>query len=94
MSKHTPGPWRLADHGEIVGATRRIAYMQPFGANQMLGGEGIANARLISAAPELLTALKDLLAWANISDDPGRASDQAACVARNARAAIAKAEGT
>ena len=56
--------------------------------------EGIANARLISAAPELLTALKDLLAWANISDDPGRASDQAACVARNARAAIAKAEGT
>jgi len=43
---------------------------------------------------ELLTALKDLLAWANISDDPGRASDQAACIARNARAAIAKAEGS
>jgi len=54
----------------------------------------IANARLISAAPELLEALKDLLAWANIPDDgTGRASDQALCVARNARAAIAKAEG-
>jgi len=107
MSKHTPGPWRLADHGEIVGATRRIAYMQPFGANQMLGGEGIANARLISAAPELLEALKWIFSegfynedgdflircvpWDGKTNPPDTSDPQ---VLTFARAAIAKAKGT
>ena len=53
-----------------------------------------ANAELLAAAPELLEALENLLAWANIHDDGTyRQSTQALCVARNARAAIAKAKG-
>jgi hypothetical protein len=50
--------------------------------------------RAVNCHEELVDALENLLAWANIHDDgTGKASDQALCVARNARTAIAKAKG-
>lgn len=61
--KHTPGPWvTVRDNGILLGgkqcrvvfgSTLDVAYVLPFD-----GDNGNANARLISAAPELLAACK------------------------------------
>ena len=69
MSKHTPGPWRVARDRNSVGDTvwagnLPVAICSPvrvFLASgqtfQITGDEASANARLIEAAPELLGAL-------------------------------------
>lgn len=72
MSKHTQGPWKLLDFEEreayvvtnssgTKGLYRGIAEIL-YGYNEPAESEQHANARLISAAPELLEALKELLA--------------------------------
>ena len=87
-TKHTPGPWRtdarngfpldIEDPGEYM-----IAKATPCAKAE-------ANARLISAAPDLLDALKELLdrEW---QDDEGDYTLEMAH--RKARAAISKATG-
>ena len=80
VTKHTPGPWRVANGVQIRSARDQIAKVW-----MMRNGEGNANARLIAAAPELLEALKAV----TLSTDAvayGAALHQA-------RAAIAKAGG-
>lgn len=93
MSNHTPGPWHVweADDSQWWICETQVARTRhPHFAAVSIGAwgpEGKANARLIAAAPELLEALTRMVAlfdsgaWshANIKD---------------ARAAIAKAEGT
>lgn len=84
-NQHTPGPWE--NHcGEVTTpqingrSYRRIAAVQDYG----LGGlpeVDEANAHLISAAPDLLEALKELVDL-NVARNMNRA-----------KAAIAKAEG-
>jgi len=49
-----------------------------------------ANARLITAAPDLLEIARELAAW---EEDPDRYAGDLADLAHDARAAIAKAEG-
>lgn len=55
MSAHTPGPWHVNENGRRVrvyskGGSRIIA--------EIISPEGLeANARLIAAAPDMLTAL-------------------------------------
>ena len=92
MSKHTPGPW-TPEFGEAY----RVRAQQDGGqvaimmnlkgqhgmAGRRTGEEVAANARLIAAAPDLLEALKTMLA---IWEDGSDAADKA-------RAAIAKAGG-
>lgn len=98
MSKHTPGPWEpITDkHGEVVvyeAVTRANLDICKMGGNTNDG----ANARLIAAAPDLLEALKGLLAVAP-SKAPaaglivGIEEKHKAAIA-GARAAIARAEG-
>ena len=78
--KHTPGPWveknrkLIAKDGKSVGAA--IYGTRPY-------PECNANSRLIAAAPDLLEALKAVLAVADRKTDEFDA----------ARAAIKKAEG-
>lgn len=92
MSKHTPGPWKLdgaayeEDHsvlgpdGKLVIAGEYDGWMVPFACRG--SEEGAANARLVSAAPELLASLKRI-----VNGDTGlKAITQA-------YKAIAKAEG-
>lgn len=86
-TKHTPGPWeatcprgknwfiRQSETGEYI-----------FESNQY-GSMREADARLIAAAPDLLDALKEYLAWGAMT-----ASDRYLFDAKF-RAAIAKAEG-
>ena len=80
-TKHTPGPWHTAgDQGVQIRSQRdQIAKVWT-----MRGNEWKANARLIAAAPELLEALKAVLA--NSLDSKGLADAH-----KQARAAIAKA---
>ena len=63
MSNHTPGPWIQAKHSPadvIVGGNTMIATARD-GLNGIDREQAVANARLIAAAPELLTALQALL---------------------------------
>lgn len=93
-SKHTPGPWLVANTHDAYAVRgddgmRPIAYIEPseitFAGKEVTTPEDKANARLIAAAPELLAALEDLLAPYNMAEE------YQAKIA-HARAAIAKAK--
>lgn len=68
MSKHTLGPWRITkaqlDSGYVCRMVEEIRSEGGLVANVLTEEEeGRANARLIAAAPDLLAALEDLLAY-------------------------------
>ena len=68
MGKHTPAPWHerggvVTDAAGVAIADCTMRWRSP------LGGEAEANARLISAAPELL-ALTEALLGVHVSHDP------------------------
>lgn len=93
MSKHTPGPWLIGKRSpggySLINAdgwqslARVVTVME--GDNRPFA-EGVANARLIAAAPDLLEALKELL-------DQDEHGEDEIWVRNKARAAIAKATG-
>lgn len=84
-TKHTPGPWfvvhELRGTDEIVADLVNETWVIPSGGQQL--GDWNADARLISAAPDLLNALSVLVDAADVHGIP--------CDA--ARAAIEKATG-
>lgn len=85
---HTPGPWDMMTAGGkqyVVGNKGNHGVAQIHGVDET---KIQANARLIAAAPELLAALEDLLAWANLSYSQNQQTIQ---VRDQARAAITKA---
>ena len=93
MSKHTPGPWNYRAWGQAV-EIRADHPTDPTGGLAWINGradmdkgipsrQNIANARLIAAAPDLLSALKEVV---RISERHHVAWDAA-------HVAIAKAEG-
>ena len=82
MSTHTPGPWHVANGCQIRSAKDQIAK-----AWMMRNGEGLANARLIAAAPEMLEALEEIVCAAD-----GDGWSQLDADLRKARAAIASGE--
>jgi len=95
--KHTPGPWEtLGKQGYTVWANDSILFSSNLPRSSP---EGRANARLASAAPELLEALKELLKADVYADGEGivfiEHGDTESCTqaVSKARAAIAKAEG-
>lgn len=91
--KHTPGPWhiRKIERSGIVGFTvdtkdSEIEICEIYPKPQSQVAVKQANARLISAAPDLLVALENLLS--------ARPYEESMVPAINeARAAIAKARG-
>lgn len=92
MSKYTPGPWRVEwrldrmDSGNWVYAgSRAVADV-----NQT-GNEGLHNVRLISAAPDLLDALKRNLRYDECASEGDAVG--CSCPYHAALDAIAKAEG-
>jgi len=98
---HTPGPWRqdepgslLVVAGEAKHATDIVAGC--WGHSDVRYAEGVANARLISAAPDLLAALKaEIDTHGHLSGRCAVPAGADGCSARCevVRAAIAKAEG-
>ena len=87
-TKHTPGPWAVADVGEVVvcatGRTLCDVYSSPTTGDE----QADADAHLIAAAPDLLAALEAALACLNFFG-----SDQIEPFRVRCRAAIAKAKG-
>lgn len=104
MNQHTPGPWAVTNHAHGTVINMESSRKTRSGASRyaVIGGfdasdseqfqEAQANARLISAAPELLEALQGML---SLDDEHQRgADDQDVCFeVQQARAAIAKATG-
>ena len=92
---HTPGPWTVEYDGSIVMCGQVVS--GPI-APDMADGDGVANSRLIAAAPELLAACEALDRCLMRNSDgryfvcEGRNSDyNTSCDAIHA--AIAKARG-
>ena len=83
--EHTRGPWRIrAERYRFIRVTATgggIAHLDT------TDGEGMANARLIAAAPDLLAALSR---WVAYWDSQTR-SEPGADIAKASRAAITKA---
>jgi len=99
---HTPGPWQWSDEYLTSNQDKTWSLLGADGygilscdglgnSPQEIGSNGRANARLISAAPDLLEALVDLIGWV-----PGANSwhtDGPVNAVERARAAIRKARG-
>ena len=93
MNKHTPGPWTAVKHswsrtgiyssGNVGIAALDISDEATEETQEVLESAMSANARLIAAAPELLSALKTFVEYGT---DYTTAEYQAAC------AAVKKAE--
>lgn len=82
---HTPGPWTQYCHGnQVYGGDR-------FFITAVQSKRPEADARLIAAAPELLSALKNLLQYI---DDHHWGTIPEGATADQARLAITKADGT
>lgn len=94
MSKHTPGPWQTDIDGQtayVVDADGNMAVCKIMYARP----EGPANARLISAAPDLLEALEAIVnagQWYASALEFDHDKDGEALLLE-ARDAIAKAKG-
>ena len=107
MSKHTPGPWAMPDSGKgrisKVGANGGwdgLIATADCGDYARSKSEGLANARLIAAAPDLLEALESAWLWMENQADGqskgGHATFDLMMLREQrdlARAAIAKATG-
>src|SRR4051812_7979165 len=100
MTAHTPGPWQVHDYAVNFGpynagidvgpGLRMVARVCGEFERPEPGPVAMANARLIAAAPDMLAALHKAH---NFLDSHGNGWDEAETL-EDARAAIAKAEGT
>lgn len=90
MSKHSAGPWATEGNDKswslLDGQGRRIALIDKGGLN------AAENARLITAAPELMELATSFVALMSSPASPVRAKALAG-LADTARTVIAKAEG-
>jgi len=105
MRKHTPGPWRISaesqsiveQDNQAIGSKLGLLIATAHGYTDSGyfpdDDEGVANARLIAAAPELLEALKIFLNEFNDFEVMKRTPIAYHKVVKAAHAAIAKAEG-
>lgn len=87
LPTHTPGPWKHHSHGQVgpEGATVCEVWSAIGADSEDAISQSYANIHLISAAPDLLSALEKLLAQSGLEYWPVEQE--------MARAAIAKARG-
>lgn len=105
MSKHTPGPWILGNRTDggcwrVLDAPLWDAFAKVVIKMTDDNGDseqGLANARLIASAPDLLASLKEMAADMKALADSGDAGfwdAEEQPIYQRAMAAIAKAEGS
>lgn len=97
-TQHTPGPWHCHGDGWITSdSVPRVACVADDdvleGAVEVSDAQRDADARLIAAAPELLSALEGFVSRLNTRSAPRLAGDPlfVQALVDSARAAIAKA---
>lgn len=101
---HTPGAWSAMKHSEpnddmrcaVVANRGKLAYLVATIENGAPGDfcdTEWANARLIAAAPELLSACSDWIAYLDADGEEGDGNDEERMLAAM-RAAIRKAEAS
>ena len=85
---HTPAPWQVSPLGNVMKNSLKIASIEQMPSNNE--SERIANAHLIAAAPDLLSALENLADYVFAFE-----GKQNICTSvwMDAREAIAKAKG-
>ena len=89
-TKHTPGKWNIVESNKIDEEAHIQTDLKSICRMWIqMDSQDMANARLIAAAPDLLEALKALVADLKPYMGQGRMDDKI----RNAIAAIAKAMG-
>ena len=97
MVYHTPGPWEIRknQYGQYDVVARTPTDGIAFVDKRDDAKEELANANLISAAPELLEALEELTRWFDdgVSTWEPHCSPEYAAMWRRVRNAIAKAKG-
>lgn len=78
QTKHTPGPWLIADESKTFvyalgkeGTNVFSCNVESAGTERASKREKEANARLIASAPELLEALKSVIEEIDMSDSNG-----------------------
>lgn len=89
MNAFTPGPWIIDQYGSIKTPNGRTLVADGVAFRSVSTPETAANAQLISAAPDLYGALKDLL----FNAVHGNGCEAHYQVQERARFALAKAEG-
>ena len=108
---HTPGPWlvglpRIGGSDNLVdiysptrGALAAVVVRREEDPNRAFMKEGLANADLIAAAPEMLAVLEDTLSWMLAKGvfcrcpDPSCRSNRLLAVVRRATGVYAEPEG-
>lgn len=83
-AKHTPGPWEIVDARDGI-AIIRATHLQITVDHRENFGPAQPDAKLIAAAPELLDALREVLAYMPDTGSPE--------LLKQIRAAIRKATG-
>jgi hypothetical protein len=72
-TKHTPGPWYIAsdihDDRIGIGSEAGVVVLAPYRrhARELAGVQGLANARLIVAAPDMLQALRPFARFLDVT---------------------------
>ncbi len=100
MTKHTRGPWSLlgseirGDRGVALIKWEHARYGEP--ARSAVEAEDQANARLITAAPDLLQSAKDLILWFALPSKASQAQQklEMRALLESLQAAVEKAEPT
>ena len=88
---HTPGPWSFdGDYVESLALLKPLFKPLSVATLADCGHNTEGNGILIAAAPELLAALKELVAYDDGSNEP---EDYGYELLQRCKAAIAKAEG-
>jgi hypothetical protein len=95
MSKHTPGPWKVEPGGFVGGPVGKGRVCQTWNKFEQDFPNAEANARLIAAAPDLLSAAKAKLAACRMDGGCESVQDDEYCSYECVAlaSAIAKAEG-
>jgi hypothetical protein len=87
-TNHTPGPWQVSPYGNITSKSLTVAKVEQMPGNYE--SEKQANAHLISAAPDMLSALQaclDYLLLDSMIEEDAAPEIESICKA------IAKAKG-
>lgn len=100
LNAHTPGPWRASEGTGYVAIMAGPTIDKQLAMTMTCNAEGMANARLMAAAPDLLAALEACLPWLgkavfyDLASLPVEASkEDLSSVLSMAGKAIAKARG-